>query len=163
MDQLAAELDRMASTVTFNGMNLLDGTYTNLALQVSNGSQGGGATDPNQILISIGAVDSTDLGVSGLDVVNSPAAAISAVNSAIAEISTQRGEIGAVMDRLNYTVSNIGSEVQNATASLSTLQDVDMAVEMSQYTKLQILQQSGTAMLAQANQEPSAVLKLIQG
>jgi len=163
INQLASELDRMASTVQFNGMNLLDGTYTGEALQVSNGSQGGGTGDPNQITISLSAVDSTDLGVNALNVTtgSGASAAITSVGTALANVSAQRGQIGAVMDRLNYTVSNLGSEVQNATASLGTLQDVDMAAEMSQYTKLQILQQSGTAMLAQANQAPSAVLKLI--
>jgi flagellin len=161
--QLTSELDRMASTVAFNGKNLLDGSYTGESLQVSNGSQGGGATDPNQISISVSAVTSAALGLSGINLTTAAgaASAITLVTSAINQVSNQRGALGAVMDRLNYTVSNLGSEVQNATASLSTLQDVDMASAMSNYTKLQILQQSGTAMLAQANQAPSAVLKLL--
>ena len=161
--QLTAELDRMSSTVSFNGLNLLDGSYTGEVLQVSNGSQGGASGDPNQIQISLNAVSSAALGLTGLTLSGADAAAsaITLVQSAIDGVSTQRGQIGAVMDRLNYTVSNLGSEVQNATASLGTLQDVDMAAEMSKYTQLQILQQSGTAMLAQANQGPSVVLKLI--
>jgi len=161
--QLSAELDRMASTTTFNGLNLLDGSYTGMQLQVSDNSQGGSPTDPNQISISLSASDSASLGLSGMTLIGAGSAqsAILLINSAISQVSTERGQIGATMDRLNYTVSNLGSEVQNATASLGTLQDVDMAKEMSQYTQLSILQQSGTAMLAQANQAPSAVLKLM--
>jgi flagellin len=158
--QLTSELDRMASTTSFNGKNLLDGSYTG-SLQVSNGSYNDSTA--NQIQLTLGAVSTAALGLTGLSVSSGAAAssAIDLINSAISQIATERGQVGATMDRLNYTVSNLGNEVQNTTASLGTLQDVDMASAMSTFTKLQILQQSGTAMLAQANSAPQAVLKLI--
>jgi flagellin len=156
VNQLTAELDRMSSTISFNGMNLLDGSYTNETLQVADKS--GGA---NQFQVSVTGINSQTLGISGLDLVNSASNAISLVNSAIDQVSNNRGSIGAYIDRLNYTVSNISIQVHNASASVSQIQDVDMATEMSTFSKLQILQQSGTAMLAQANQLPQAVLKLL--
>jgi len=163
--QLTSELDRMASTVSFNSQNLLSGSYTSEVLQVSNGSVndtvGGGSA--NQITFSLTGVSTSALGLSGISVTSSASAnsAIDLINSAINTIATETGQIGALQDRLNYTVSNLGNEVQNTTAAKGTIDDVDMAAEMSTYTQLQILQQSGTAMLAQANQAPSVVLKLI--
>jgi flagellin len=283
VSQLTSELDRMASTVSFNGTELLGGAYSGEALQVSNNSQGGGASDPNQIIFSLSGVSSSALGLSGMTVgtaggtagsitsnghlgfgagpyttattlgtienggneygvfsvngvdiswdsrgaetlggllasINSSGAGVTAsfnqgtqaitltnntvgsstappvvttvsgnafandfklsspvtvdgtggpdaitlIKSAISTVATETGQIGALMDRLNYTVSNLSTEVQNTAASLGTIEDVDMASEMSTFTQLQILQQSGTAMLAQANQAPSMVLKLMQ-
>jgi len=156
VNQLTAELDRMASTVSFNGKNLLDGSYTSQQLQVGEGS-----ASQYQIKVDVSGVSASSLGVSGLDVTQSALSAIALVTSAIDTISANRGAIGAVINRLNYAVSNIGIQVQNATASVSRIQDVDMAAEMSNFTKLQILQQSGTAMLAQANQSSQGVLKLL--
>ncbi len=169
--QLTAELDRIASTVNFNGLNLLDGSYTGVGsftggevLQVSNDSAN--VSTANQILFSLTGVSSSSLGLSGLNVNDyatggNASSAIQLINSAISTVATETGQIGALMDRLNYTISNLGNEVQNTTASRGTIQDVNMASAMSQYTQLQILQQSGTAMLAQANQAPSVLLKLI--
>jgi flagellin len=77
-------------------------------------------------------------------------------------VSANRGQIGAVMDRLQETSSNIDIENTNMTASESNIMDVDMASEMSNFTRLQVLQQSGTSMLAQANSLPQSVLKLMQ-
>jgi len=159
--QLTSELDRMASTVNFNGLNLLDGSYTGENLQVSNGSAN--TSTANQITFSLTAISSSALGLSGISVTSGAGAssAINLITSAINTVATETGQIGALMDRLNYTVSNLGNEVQNTTAAQGTIQDVDMASEMSNFTQLQILQQSGTAMLAQANQAPSMVLKLM--
>jgi len=156
VNQLTSELDRMASTVSFNGKTLLDGSYTGQTLQVGEGSG-----TQFQLTVNVGGVSSSSLGISSLDIVNSASAAISTVGSAIDSLSATRGQIGATINRLNYTVQNLGIEVQNATASVSNIQDVNMATEMSNFTRLQVLQQSGTAMLAQANQQPQAVLKLI--
>jgi len=157
VNQLTSELDRMASTVSFNGKSLLDGSYTNQTLQVGEGSG-----SQYQLTVNVGGVSSSALGLSGIDIVDSATAAIATVASAIDQVSATRGNIGATINRLNYAVQNLGVEVQNATASVSNIQDVNMATEMSNYTRLQVLQQSGTAMLAQANQAPQAVLKLIQ-
>jgi flagellin len=156
VNQLTAELDRMASTVSFNGKSLLDGSYTGQTLQVGEGSG-----SQYQLTVNVGGISSSALGLSGLDIVNSASAAIATVGSAIDQVSATRGNIGATINRLNYAVQNLGIEVQNATASVSNIQDVNMATEMSNFTRLQVLQQSGTAMLAQANQAPQAVMKLL--
>jgi flagellin len=156
VNQLTSELDRMASTVSFNGKMLLDGTYTGQTLQVGEGS-----SSQFQIKVDVSGVTASALGVSGLDITKSAISAIALVTSAIDSISANRGAIGAVINRLNYTVSNIGIQVQNATASVSRIQDTDMAAEMSNFTKLQVLQQSGTSMLAQANASSQSVLKIL--
>jgi flagellin len=157
--QLTSELDRMSSTVTFNTKNLLDGTFTAEDLQV-----GAGATANDQIAVSITGVDSTTLGVDTLDLstVAGSQAAITSITKAIDTVSANRGQIGAVENRLNETVTNLGNEITNTTASVSRIQDVDMAAEMSNFTRLQVMQQAGTAMLAQANSLPQSVLSLLK-
>jgi flagellin len=157
VSQLTSELDRMSSTVTFNGKNLLDGSFTGQNLQVAEGS--GGA---NQFAVDITGVSLSALGLTGIDVSTSASAAITLVNSAISTVSGNRGSIGAVMNRLQDTIDNLGVEIQNVTASESRIRDVDMATEMSNLTRLQILQQSGTSALSQANSNPQSVLKLLQ-
>lgn len=158
VSQLTSELDRMASTISFNGKNLLDGSYTSQNLQVA--AQAGGS---NQISVNVTGVSVTALGLSGIDVSTAAASAITLVSSAINTVSTNRGQIGAVMNRLQYTIDNLGVQVQNVTASESRIRDVDMASEMSNFTRLGILQQSGTSMLAQANSQPQSVLSLLRG
>lgn len=156
--QLTAELDRMASTISFNGKSLLNGSFTSQNLQV--GAEGSTA---NQISVDVTGVSVSSLSLSGLDVANSASAAIAVVASAIQKVSDNRGQIGAVMNRLENTIDNLGIQIQNVTASESRIRDVDMASEMSNYTKLQVLSQSGTAMLAQANTLPQSVLSLLRG
>ena len=80
----------------------------------------------------------------------------------IDKVSTQRAAFGAVQNRLQYALDNLSTYEENLTAARSSIQDVDMASEMTNYTKQQILQQAGTSMLAQANQTPQSVLKLLQ-
>ena len=80
-----------------------------------------------------------------------------------ASISAQRAQFGAVQNRLDHTLANLAIYQENLQASESRIRDVDMAAEMVNFTKLQILQQSGTAMLAQANQIPQSVLQLLRG
>jgi flagellin len=149
----------MSATVTFNTKNLLDGTFTGEALQV-----GAGATANDQISVSITGVDSTTLGVGTIDLstVAGSQAAITSITKAIDTVSANRGQIGAVENRLNETVTNLGNEITNTTASVSRIQDVDMAAEMSNFTRLQVMQQAGTAMLAQANSLPQSVLSLLK-
>ncbi|MCT4619782.1 MAG: flagellin [Marinisporobacter sp.] len=81
---------------------------------------------------------------------------------AINKISQMRSRLGAYQNRLEHTITNIDNTTENLTAALSRIQDVDMALAMSEYTKMNILQQSGTAMLAQANQRPQSILQLLQ-
>ncbi len=88
--------------------------------------------------------------------------AITTIDNAINMVSSQRAELGAVQNRLEYTIANLGAANENLTAAESRIRDVDMAIEMANFTKNQILLQSGTAMLAQANQKPQAILQLLQ-
>jgi flagellin len=156
-DQLTSELTRMSSTVQFNTKSLLDGSFTGETLQVGTSSK-----TSDQLTISITGVDATTLGINSLDFVNSATGAIDSITSAITTVSTNRGAIGAVMNRLEETNSNIDIETTNMTASESRIRDVDMASEMSNYTKLQVMEQAGTAMLAQANSLPNNVLSLLK-
>ena len=93
----------------------------------------------------------------------SNAGAISAIDAAIQNVSTMRSTFGAVQNRLEHTLNNISTYQENLTASESRIRDVDMASEMVEFSKDQILQQAGTSMLAQANQAPQGVLSLLRG
>ena len=107
---------------------------------------------------------SAALGVSNLDLTSSTGAqnAISTLDNAISTVSAQNSALGAYQDRLQDTSDNLTATNQNMTSANSTLVNVDMASEMSQYTQDSILVQAATAMLAQAQQEPQTVLKLLQ-
>ena len=117
----------------------------------------------NQLSISLGDLTQTGLGISTVDMstANNAQLAIDSIDAAITTLSTKRGDIGAYMNRLSYASANLVSTMENVTAAESIVRDVDMAAEMSTFTKNQILMQAGTAMLAQANMAPQAVLSLI--
>jgi flagellin len=151
--QLATELDNISKT-SFNGQVLLDGTF-NKDFQV-------GANQGDTLNITIGGNDSTTLGVNGLDLTTGAAAAITSVDTAIGTVSTTRATLGAAQNRLEHKINNLNVTVENLTASESRIRDTDMAQEMVSFTRSQILSQAGTAMLAQANQAPQSVLKLLQ-
>jgi flagellin len=168
VNQLTQEIDRQRGAVTFNGINLLNGTAggTNgVTFQV-------GANSGDTLTASFADVEgSTGLGVSGFSWANasggttvfdlSQANALSTLDSAIGNVSNQAATLGAVQNRLQYTSDAISSTKENLSASNSRIQDVDMASEMTTLTQQQILQQAGTAMLAQANSQPQLVLKLL--
>lgn len=124
-----------------------------------------GANTGQDISINIGNMDATALGVEGIDVSSQAAAnvAISVIDTATATVSAQRAELGAVVNRLDATTSNLSTASENLTAANSLIKDTDMASEMATYTKLSVITQAATAMLAQANSQPQSVLKLIQG
>jgi flagellin len=148
--QLASEIERIGTTADFNGIKLLDGSQTTVSFQV-------GANDGDTI-----SVDTASLGgkVGSIDV--SQTDAISAIDAAIENVSTLRGSFGAVQNRLEHTLNNLATYQENLTASESRIRDVDMASEMVEFSKDQILQQAGTSMLAQANQAPQGVLSLLR-
>jgi flagellin len=148
--QLASEIERIGTTADFNGIKLLDGSQTTVSFQV-------GANDGDTI-----SVDTASLGnkVGSIDV--SQSNAISAIDAAIENVSTLRGSFGAVQNRLEHTLNNLATYQENLTASESRIRDVDMASEMVEFSKDQILQQAGTSMLAQANQAPQGVLSLLR-
>ncbi|MCK8816027.1 hypothetical protein MWH28_01440 [Natroniella sulfidigena] len=109
------------------------------------------------------SADNFERDVSGIDVSSADAAgeAITAIDSAIEDISSQRSELGAVQNRLEHTISNLEVSAENLTAAESRIRDVDMAEEMMEFSKQQILEQAGTSMLAQANQGSQGVLQLL--
>ena len=166
--QLAEEIDRIANTTNFNGRALFN-TTGGLSLKIKAGaSAANGAED---IAIDLKSMDTAELG----DVANSKfiatasvsdatkaADALTTVDAAIKQVVEQRSDLGAVSNRLEHTVSNLTNVVTNTEMSRSRIQDADYAVETSNMTRGQILQQAGTAMLAQANKMSQSVLALLQ-
>ena len=155
VDQLKAEIERIGAETNFNGIDLLKSGSTTISFQV-------GAADSQQITvatISVGAqVTSSVFALSSV----STQTDIQQIDDAINNISAARAVFGAVQNRLEHTIANIASYQENLTASESRIRDADMASEMVQFTKFQILQQAGTSMLAQANQAPQSVLSLLR-
>jgi len=120
--------------------------------------------DNNQITISLGDLTTSNLGIDSLDfsTASNARSALTTIDSAISTLSSVRGNIGAYMNQLQYHAANLSITIENYTASESVIRDVDMAFEMTTFTKNQILLQAGTAMLAQANMAPQQVLALFQ-
>ena len=154
VDELANEITHISAKTQFAGLDILDGTY-NKDFQVS---QNSGDT----VNVTITSTDATTLAVNALNLSTTAAGAITAIDAAISTISGTRGTLGAMQNRFESMISNLQVAVENLTASESRIRDADMAQEMIGFTKNQILQQAGTAMLAQANQIPQSVLKLLQ-
>ena len=158
---LINEIDRVATTTTFNERNLLNGDFQNIALHV-----GAENATSNQITLNINKMDSTAIGVSGLTGgVSSQAAAsaaIATIKKALSSVSKQRSDIGAIQNRLEHTIANLNNVVENTTSAESQIRDTDMATEMVRYSNNQILAQAGQAMLAQSNQANAGVLSLLQ-
>ena len=167
VDQLTSEINRQQNTSQFNGISLLDGNANsgaNVVFQV-----GSGASDT--LSVSFASVEgnlttgfSWTNAASGSTVFDlSSTTALTDVNTAINNISSMAASLGAVQNRLQYTSNAISVTQENMSSSLSNIQDVNMATEMTTMTQQQVLQQAGTAMLAQANSQPQLVLKLITG
>jgi flagellin len=132
-------------------------TDSSLAMQI-------GANQGQTVALDINNVDASTLKISKIDVSTKEGAqsAISVVNNAIESVSQERAKLGAVQNRLEYTINNLGTSSENLTASESRIRDVDMAKEMMDFTKNNILSQAAQAMLAQANQQPQGVLQLLR-
>ncbi|HEY9722260.1 MAG TPA: flagellin [Oscillatoriaceae cyanobacterium] len=152
---LVSEIDNITSYTQFNGQSLLDGKYT-FTFQV-------GANSGQTLVFTTQKVNSSGLTLtaSKTDTQANAIAAISTLDTAIAAVSSVRAGFGAVSNRLQYTVNNVQVSQENISSAESHIRDVDMASEMTNLTRLQILMQSGTAMLAQANAAPQTVLKLL--
>ena len=160
---LGKEISRVAQSTQFNTLNLLNGSFS-----AGKSIQVGAANKTEQrIVISIAKMDATSLGVdagtNGINVGTQSGAqsAISKITSAIAQVSKQRSDLGAIQNRLEHTIANLDNVVENTTAAESQIRDTDMAKTMVEYTKNNILSQAGTAMLAQANQSTQNVLSLL--
>ena len=157
---LKTEIDRVASTTDFNGTKLLDGTMTTLTLQI-----GATAETDNRLTVAVSDMSATtglSLKSAAVSDVATATAAVSSVKAAINVVSSARGKLGALQNRLEHTINNLGATSENMTAAESRIRDVDMAKEMMSYTKNNILVQASQAMLAQANQLPQGVLQLLQ-
>ncbi|MFP4634407.1 MAG: flagellin [Nitriliruptoraceae bacterium] len=121
-----------------------------------------GANEGQTVEASTTAVFAFDLGVDGIDVTDDAGGAITEIDEAISTVSSNRGELGAFQNRMESTIRNVSVAVENLSAAEGRIRDTDMADEMVDFTRNQILQQAGTAMLAQANQVPQSVLSLLQ-
>jgi flagellin len=152
VNQLASEIDRIGTTASFNGTKLLSSTVATVSFQV-------GANDGDVITASTFDLAST---VTSAALSLDDAAALQNIDDTITGVSAARAGFGAVQNRLEHTLSVQASYQENLTAAESRIRDVDMAEEMVNLTKNQILTQAGTAMLSQANQAPQSVLRLLQ-
>ncbi len=160
------DMDALIVAAKKNGVTL---TKSATATAVTNGVSialhvGESSADANKIDVLVKEITSTSLGINGMDITTADAAkgAIDTVNGAIDQVSSIRSDLGALQNRLEHTINNLGVQTENITAAESRIRDVDMAKEMMNYTKNNILVQASQAMLAQANQVPQGVLQLLQ-
>ncbi len=167
--QLKDEIDRISLVTNFNGQVLLNGSMGSTVastahfiaqVDIQNDSQS--KIDLNTV-VNLTNMDVTGLNVSSTNVLTSGAAqsSLQQIDSALNYVTAARGNIGAIQNRLSRTISNLEIAVENLTAADSRMRDADMAKEISTLTRDQILVQAGTSMLAQANQIPTSVLKLL--
>ena len=166
--QMSDELTRISASTNLNGKNLLDGSAGTVTLQV--GANTGSANHIDLVLsskfdaVSL-SVGSGTLSLTGATVTGASQNidnAITAIDAAIAAIGATRASLGASQNRLTSTIQNLQNITENTTAAQGRVQDTDFAAETANLTKQQTLQQASTSVLAQANQLPSAVLKLLQ-
>jgi len=151
--QLTAELVRIRDSSTFNGISLFGATSpTIVTLQVGANGNIDAANNTNRIGVTLVALSFTTVSMD-----------VSPIDTAISSVSQARSDLGAIQNRLEHAVANLGVYEENLSASESRIRDVDVASEMVNFTRLQILSQSGTAMLAQANQSAQGVLSLLRG
>jgi len=168
VSQLVDEVNRIASHAQFNGMNLLTGAFSQDGDSVLQ-FQVGANVDQNE-RVYVGAMDATALGIQGAqggtDIVSISSVedanmAIQTVDSALTQVSKQRADLGAYQNRFEMAANGVAIAAENLQAAESQIRDVDMAKEMVDYMKNQILTQAGTAMLAQANSSSQSVLQLL--
>ena len=172
IDQLIQEIDRIGNNTEFNGINLFNGNlsitstavpFTGMQVLIQNGANASQMVGIELYQMNAEKLNLTS-GTTILIEVNSNStanAAITTLESAISKISEQRSKLGAYQNRLEKTIANLDNIAENLTGARSRILDTDMALEMSEFTKFNILQQAGTAMLSQANQQPQMMLKLL--
>lgn len=165
--ELAIEVDRISNQTEFNTQKLLDGSQNTTGLNFQIGANTGqslnlkiSGMDTATLKVSVGGT-TTATTVSLKDNANATAA-IANLDNAITTVSGERSKLGANQNRLEHTINNLGTSAENLTAAESRIRDVDMAKEMMEFTKNNILTQAAQAMLAQANQQPQGVLQLLR-
>lgn len=154
--QLKNELTAIGDNTQFNKINLLNAANT-VTFQT-------GANQAQVVTVTTMNATATGLGVNGVDIANmaNASTAIGTIDTAIESVATSRANLGAVQNRLEHTIKNVDVAAENLQASESRIRDTDMAKEMMNFTRTNILQQAATAMLAQANQAPQGVLQLLR-
>ena len=160
INALTSELDRIASTTQFNTQNLLDGKFSGKKLQV-------GALQNQKISIKITTMNAKGIGIKAgannlVTTFTKAGSAMTVFQHAISQVSTMRSDLGALQNRLEHTVANLDNVAENTQTAESRIRDTDMAEEMVEYSKNNILAQAGQSMLAQANQSTQGVLSLLQ-
>ena len=155
--ELVTEIGRIASNTEFNTKKLLNGSATGLKFHI-------GANATQSMTLDISDMRATALSVNAVSISSQAGAdtAITTIQDAIDEVSAERSKLGANQNRLEHTINNLGTSSENLTAAESRIRDVDMAKEMMNFTKNNILTQAAQSMLAQANQQPQGVLQLLQ-
>ncbi len=174
VNELIDEIDRIADHVQFNGKLICQGSGVGnksgtIILQI--GANSGETLELRLVDVRVEKFGGlSGLKISGTKIENMKGAsgivgsgAIGIIDDAIARVSEQRSILGATQNRLEHTIANLDNTAENLSAALSRIEDTDMALEMSEFTKYNILIQAGTAMLAQANQRPQSVLQLLGG
>lgn len=158
-----AEINRIASKTTFNGINVLDGTAgTGGKVNIQVGANDG---DVIEIDLTKAKADTTTLGINAIDlstVATAGDTTLEDIDAAIAKIDTARSGLGATQNRFESTINNLNNTVTNLSAAQSRIQDADYATEVANMSRAQILQQAGTSVLAQANQSTQSVLSLLR-
>lgn len=166
--QLRSEIDRIGDSTEFNGMKLLDGSASGgVTFQVGLNND-----SASKLTVNIASAKSGAIGGSAttarlddqtISTATGAQTALSIIDEAIGDISTARGMMGSVINRLGNTMANLATAVENLSAANSRIRDVDVAEETAQLTRSQILSQAGVSILAQANQLPQAALTLLRG
>ena len=164
--QYAKDIDSISQTTEFNTQKLLDGSMAEgFTLQIDpNAIAAGEDAAANGTQVNLGNFSAEALGIANLDLTTAEGAAeaIDAIDQAIASVTSQRVDLGSMQDRIEYSVNNLQTTSMNLMAAGSQISDVDMAEEMSEYTRLNILQEANLAMQAQANKQSTQVLNLLR-
>ena len=156
---LINEVDRIGRSTEFNGVKLLDGSSSSVSFQVGFGTTSGIDT----LNVSLSAALSTSLALDSLDISSSgvTTTAITSIDAAINSVSSLRGSLGAVQNRLGNAINNNAIQTENLSAAESRIRDVDVAYETAQLTRNNILQQASISVLSQANAQPQSALQLL--
>jgi flagellin len=168
-NQLLSEITRISNSASYNGMTLLDGAAGSFGVSGGTASVlhigAGSSASVDRISITITAMSLGALGMNmtttAVSTSSSALASLSIIDSAIRSVNTMRSDMGAYVNRLEFAISNLSNQVYNTQDAESRIRDVDFAKETTEFTRSQILSQSATSMLAQANQVPQGVLSLL--
>ena len=167
--QLMSEITRISSSASYNGMTLLDGAAGSFGVSGGGSSVlhigSGSSASADRLSITVNSMTLGALGLSAttsaVSTSTSALSALSLIDTAIKSVNTMRSDMGAYVNRLEFAISNLSNQVYNTQDAESRIRDVDFAKETTEFTRSQILSQSATSMLAQANQVPQGVLSLL--